>query len=147
MPIHCQPNPLEWWSIKNFSKLKYFHWRKSIWKFCLQHVSHFVPPLMFSLTSALRIFCSSSSSLMSGSDFSPSFSSCFLSDFSPLAALWRKVKKINMAITVKYWRNTIYCKTFNMRHTKYQNLNISCLGLQLSLPNPLKPGVKSRMKM
>ena len=34
-----------------------------------------------------------------------------------------------------------------IRHNKSQNLNVSRLVLQLSLPNPLKPGVKSRMKM
>ena len=31
--------------------------------------------------------------------------------------------------------------------TKFQNWNVSCFILQLSLPNPLKPDVKSRMKM
>ena len=38
-------------------------------------------------------------------------------------------------------------RTFNIRHTKLQNLNISSFVLQLSLPKPLKPGAKSRMKM
>ena len=37
----------------------------------------------------------------------------------------------------------IYRQTSNIRPTKYQNLNISRLVLQLSLHNPLKPGVKS----
>ena len=41
----------------------------------------------------------------------------------------------------------IYRKVFNIRRTKSQNLNVSRLILQLSLPNPLKPGVKLRMKM
>ena len=40
-----------------------------------------------------------------------------------------------------------YCQIFSISCTKSQHLNISCLALQLSLPNPLKPGVKSRMKM
>ena len=40
-----------------------------------------------------------------------------------------------------------YPQTSNIRDTKSQKLNISRLVLQLSLPNPLKPGVKSRMKM
>ena len=40
-----------------------------------------------------------------------------------------------------------YCQTSGIRYTKSQNLNVSHLILQLSLPNPLKPGVKSRMKM
>ena len=39
-----------------------------------------------------------------------------------------------------------YRQTSNMSHTKSQNLNVSSLALQLSLPNPLKPIVKSRMK-
>ena len=40
-----------------------------------------------------------------------------------------------------------YRKISNIRRTKSQNLNDSRLVLQLSLSNPLKPGVKSRMKM
>ena len=41
----------------------------------------------------------------------------------------------------------IYRKIFNIRPTKSQNLNDSHLVLHLSLPNPLKSVVKSRMKM
>ena len=41
----------------------------------------------------------------------------------------------------------IYCKISNKRQAKSQNLNDSSLVLHLSLPNPLKPGVKLRMKM
>ena len=40
-----------------------------------------------------------------------------------------------------------YHQASNIRHTKSHNLNVSCRIMQLSLPNPLKPGVKSRMKM
>ena len=40
-----------------------------------------------------------------------------------------------------------YCPTSNIRCTYYQNLNVYCLILQLCLPNPFKPGIKSRMKM
>ena len=40
-----------------------------------------------------------------------------------------------------------YRKISNTRHTKSPNLNVSRLVLQLSLPNPMKPVVKSRMKM
>ena len=43
--------------------------------------------------------------------------------------------------------NTDYRKVSNIRRTKCQNLNDSRLVLQLSLPNPLKPSVKSIMKM
>ena len=35
----------------------------------------------------------------------------------------------------------------NIRRNKFQTLNVSCLVLQLSLPNPLKPGVKPGIKM
>ena len=41
----------------------------------------------------------------------------------------------------------IYRKTSNISNTKSQNLNVSRLVLPLSFPNPLKAGVKSRMKM
>ena len=41
----------------------------------------------------------------------------------------------------------IYHQISNMRRTISQSLNVSCLALQLSLPNPLKQCIKSRMKM
>ena len=40
-----------------------------------------------------------------------------------------------------------YRKTSIISRTKSQNFNVSHLVLQLSLPNPLKPNVKLRMKM
>ena len=40
-----------------------------------------------------------------------------------------------------------YRKIANIRRTESQNLTVSRLVLQLYLPNPMKPGVKSRMKM
>ena len=40
-----------------------------------------------------------------------------------------------------------YRKTSCISHTKLQNLNVSCILMQLSSLNPLKPGVKLRMKM
>ena len=43
--------------------------------------------------------------------------------------------------------DTMYCQISSIRCTKLQDLNVSRLVLQLSLPNPLEPGVKSRMKM
>ena len=48
------------------------------------------------------------------------------------------------------WRPSLhlsYRQTFDTRRTKSQHVNVSCLVLQLTLPNPLKPVVKSRMKM
>ena len=40
-----------------------------------------------------------------------------------------------------------YRKTSSISRTKSQNLNVSCFLLQWSSPNPLKSGVKLRMKM
>ena len=41
----------------------------------------------------------------------------------------------------------IYVYIYSVRGTKFPNLNVSRLVLQLFLSNPLKPGVKSSMKM
>ena len=43
--------------------------------------------------------------------------------------------------------NDVYRKFSYLRRTKSQNLDVSRLVLPLFLPNPLKLGVKSRMKM
>ena len=40
-----------------------------------------------------------------------------------------------------------YRQTSNINRTNYQNVNVSRLVLQLCLPNPLEPGVKSKMMM
>ena len=48
---------------------------------------------------------------------------------------------------VYQWILTMYRQISNIRHTTSQTLNVSCLILQLSLPNPLKPIITSRMKM
>ena len=57
---------------------------------------------------------------------------------------------ISFKILVEFVCQTIqltYCKLSNISHTKSPNLNVSPIVLQLSLPNPMKPAVKSRMKM
>ena len=41
----------------------------------------------------------------------------------------------------------IYCQFSNISHIQSQNINVSRVALQLSLPNPLKPYVKLRTKM
>ena len=41
----------------------------------------------------------------------------------------------------------VYHQSTNKGRPKFQNLNVSRLVLQLSLPNPMKPGVKSRVNM
>ena len=40
-----------------------------------------------------------------------------------------------------------YRKSSSISRTKSQNINVSCILLQLSPLNPLKPGVEFRMKM
>ena len=61
--------------------------------------------------------------------------------------------KCHYYIVIRYKKNihaygcTIYRKTSSIDRTKSQNLIVSNLFLQLALPNPLKPGVKLRMKM
>ena len=42
--------------------------------------------------------------------------------------------------------NHNYCKIYSISRAKSQSLNVSCILLQLSSLNPLKPGVKLRMK-
>ena len=40
-----------------------------------------------------------------------------------------------------------YCKTSSISRTKSKNLDVSCILVQMFSLNPLKPGVKLRMKM
>ena len=47
-----------------------------------------------------------------------------------------------LAIVMLYYR-----QTSNISSTKAQNTNVSHLVLQSLLPNPVKPGVKWRIKM
>ena len=42
---------------------------------------------------------------------------------------------------------TVYRQIYNITRTKSQNLNVSRIVLQLSLPNLLKPCIKLRMNM
>ena len=50
-------------------------------------------------------------------------------------------------LTCQHPATMSYRKISNIRHTKSPNWNVSHLVLQLHLPNPMKPGVKSRMNM
>ena len=53
---------------------------------------------------------------------------------------------VNVLLVTCAWTEDLeYCQSSNIWHTKSQNLTVSHLILQLSLPNPLKPGVKSKM--
>ena len=59
-----------------------------------------------------------------------------------LTRLW-----VKMFIEISLGQYPIYRKTSSISPAKSHNLNVSNLVLQLPLFNPLKPGVKSRMKM
>ena len=59
--------------------------------------------------------------------------------------LIERAKAILVTVTAELPKK--YRKSSNIRGTKSQNLNESRLVLQLPLPNPVKPGVQSRMKM
>ena len=50
------------------------------------------------------------------------------------------IENIFLNVHMKQFLNN-YRQISNISHTKSQNLNVSCLVLQLSLSNPLKPGV------
>ena len=53
-----------------------------------------------------------------------------------------------LPLHVAWWNDVFnYRKISNIRRTKYQNLNVSRLGLKLSLCNILKPRVKWRRNM
>ena len=61
--------------------------------------------------------------------------------------IWKlccRIHEKGLDLTKGVWEDR---QTSNISHTKSQNLNASRLVLHLSLPNPLKPGVKSRMKI
>ena len=70
----------------------------------------------------------------------------FLPPTAPMIAL-------EMMMVVKFshfsWttKTTTYRDISYIRRTKFQNLNVSRIALQLSLPNVLKPVDKLRMKM
>ena len=68
----------------------------------------------------------------------------------PLVAPSDPKRRPSMCLGLADQHQTDYRKIFHIRRTKSQNLNDSHLVLMSSLPNPLKPGVKSRfsrMKM
>ena len=70
-----------------------------------------------------------------------------------LQMTWHQIGARPSATTILSWclpqdiTMAHYRQVSNISHTKSQHINGSRLVLQLSLPNPLKPGVKSRMKM
>ena len=58
-----------------------------------------------------------------------------------------KQKYLTFARVQCHTLRVIYRQTSDISRTKSKNINVSRLVMQLSLPNPLKPGVKSRMKI
>ena len=64
-----------------------------------------------------------------------------------LAKYWGKSIANLLELPQPYAQPQIYRKTSSISRTKFQSLNVSCVLLQLSSLNPLKPGVKLRMKM
>ena len=60
----------------------------------------------------------------------------------PVSFSYTLIKKINRPSPKFNYR-----KTSSISRAKSQNLNVSCILLQLSSFNPLKPGVKLKMKM
>ena len=60
---------------------------------------------------------------------------------------------IKTTVEIRAWvsnhiqQKMMYRKISNIRRTESPNLDVSRLVVELSSPNPMKPGVKSRMKM
>ena len=73
------------------------------------------------------------------------FTSCF--SFAKYLNEWNSDNSELVEIHAKHPSVDTYRKVSDIRDTKYQNLDDSRLFLQLSMPNPLKPSVKSIMKM
>ena len=66
----------------------------------------------------------------------------------PQAIIWTNGDLVYWRIYASLGLNElIYCKTSSISRTKSQSLNVSCILLQLSSLNRLKPGVELRMKM
>ena len=64
-----------------------------------------------------------------------------------LKSLFMVIIAIIRIIVSACWLNKDYRQVSNIRRTKSQHLKDSRTVLRLPLPNPLKPDVKSRMKM
>ena len=63
----------------------------------------------------------------------------------PLSSI--EIYIMTSSVYTEEWKPGNYRKVSNIRRTKSQKLNDSRLVLQLSLPNPLKLGVKLSLKM
>ena len=126
---YCQLDPQEQISVKFESNYKALHSRKCIWKYRLRNGAHFVQGWWVNL--------------------------CF-EDVETRMVLFDCRVKFGGSLRRSYIKgnvrfcflsNYIYRQVSNTRRTKSQHLKYSRTVLRLSLPNPLKPDVKSRMKM
>ena len=63
--------------------------------------------------------------------------------------MWKTnfLNRVNTIYVSSLEQENKYRQISNISCTKFKNLYVSRPILQLSLPNPLKPGVKWRMKM
>ena len=62
--------------------------------------------------------------------------------------VWNKLFLENLSSYLNETPAEVYYREIStIRHPKFQNLNVFRLVLQLSLPNLLTTGIKSRMKM
>ena len=103
-----------------------------------------------------HLICNICSKIIFKHDFTTGLS-VFMSEFGSICVkLWHCDSALQNGIAlvkrdthsfVIFISGKYYHKISNIRHTKYPNLNVSHLVLQLSLPNPIKPDAKSRMKM
>ena len=62
-----------------------------------------------------------------------------------LDSVWQKMASVTLSTSLALFHT--YRKTSSISGTKFQNLNVPCILLQLSSLIPLKLGVKLRMKM
>ena len=74
-------------------------------------------------------------------------SQCWPRSMSPYGISRPQRVTYYICIIIYHCWHMSYHQTSSISHTKSQHLNVSRLVLQLSLPNPLKPSVKPRVKM
>ena len=123
-------------NVKN-SSLKTCHYKTGYYHSRKYHIYHIIYNDQVSVTYEVL-----KHTLVSRTFYQNNFvhGSCFLC----LVAVFRYIFP---RITTQGVENFKYRQTSYISRIKSQNLNFSRLVLQMSLHNPLKPGVKSRMKM
>ena len=64
-----------------------------------------------------------------------------------IALVYVSERILGLTRLIRLFSGNDYRQVYNVRCTKFQHLKDYRTVLRLSLPNPLKPAVKSRMKM